>query len=114
MKYPFCPCGCGKLLTGKQKAASASCRKRLERSRKAFGSSRLVSDPKPSVTFEGIQLDEHGRIVRAMFSKVAGHYICCGHCKHIIPKRRALSALGNLTNLYDATYGVNGRQSAQV
>lgn len=30
-----CPCGCGVLLAGRQRAASPACRKRLERSRKA-------------------------------------------------------------------------------
>ncbi|GAB3518140.1 DNA cytosine methyltransferase [Emticicia fontis] len=32
--YKTCPCGCGAVLTGKQKASSATCRKRLEMLRK--------------------------------------------------------------------------------
>ena len=30
----LCPCGCGRLLTGKQQSASVACRKRIERSRR--------------------------------------------------------------------------------
>jgi len=38
----FCPCGCGRILTGKQKAATPTCRKRLERARKR---DRSIADP---------------------------------------------------------------------
>lgn len=59
-----CPCGCGRLLDGKQLAATAACRKRLERLRHGAGPLTLdplraadmrpaPSHPKPSEPDEG-------------------------------------------------------------
>lgn len=48
--YNTCPCGCGAILTGKQKASNATCRKRLEMLRKNAKTVNIPVSIKPGVS----------------------------------------------------------------
>ncbi|MBL7814316.1 MAG: DNA cytosine methyltransferase [Saprospiraceae bacterium] len=71
----LCACGCGRLLTGRQKSATPNCRKRLEKKRKLEKSLNLPSTVPPDDVFkQRIEINRTARAIEKITEKYKKMY----------------------------------------